>query len=98
MINLELPKKLRGTVNQAHQAAAEIFRPISRKYDLAEHERPVELDTMASLVEGMSDGGGNMAGAAGGRSDKKKDDGSIRNGGNMSSSSTSSRPAGATSD
>ena len=85
MINLELPKKLRGTVNQAHQAAAEIFRPISRKYDLAEHERPVELDTMASLVEGMSDGGGNMAGAAGGRSDKKKDDGSIRNGGNMSS-------------
>ncbi|MDN5582516.1 MAG: acyl-CoA dehydrogenase family protein [Corynebacterium sp.] len=85
MINLELPKKLRGTINQAHQAAAEIFRPIARKYDLAEHERPIELDTMASLVEGMTDGGGNLAGASGGRGDKKKDDGSVRNGGNMSS-------------
>ncbi|MGP9724900.1 acyl-CoA dehydrogenase family protein [Corynebacterium sp. AOP40-9SA-29] len=84
MINLELPKKLRGTINQAHQAAAEIFRPIARKYDLAEHERPIELDTMASLVEGMTDGGGNLAGASGGRGDKKND-GSVRNGGNMSS-------------
>ena len=84
MINLELPKKLRATANQAHQAAAQIFRPISRKYDLAEHERPVELDTMASLVEGMTDGGGDMAGASGGRGDKKKDTG-VRNGGNMAS-------------
>jgi acyl-CoA dehydrogenase len=84
MINLELPKKLRATANQAHQAAAQIFRPISRKYDLAEHERPVELDTMASLVEGMTDGGGDMAGASGGRGDKKKDQG-VRNGGNMAS-------------
>ena len=55
MINLELPKRLKAGANQAHQAAAEIFRPISRKYDLKEHARPVELDTMASLVEGMAD-------------------------------------------
>ena len=38
MINLELPKKLKASANQAHQVAAQIFRPISRKYDLAEHE------------------------------------------------------------
>lgn len=85
MINLELPKKLRGTINQAHQAAAEIFRPIARKYDLAEHERPIELDTMSSLVEGMSDGGGNVGGASGGRSDSKKPADGVRNGGNMTS-------------
>ncbi|MEJ6550705.1 acyl-CoA dehydrogenase family protein [Corynebacterium sp. USCH3] len=85
MINLELPKKLRGTINQAHQAAAEIFRPIARKYDLAEHERPIELDTMSSLVEGMSDGGGNVGGASGGRSDSKKQADGVRNGGNMTS-------------
>ena len=39
-INLELPKKLHTTIDQAHQAAAEIFRPVSRKYDLAEHAYP----------------------------------------------------------
>ncbi|RRO92029.1 acyl-CoA dehydrogenase [Corynebacterium bovis] len=86
MINLELPKKMKAGINQAHQAAAEIFRPISRKYDLAEHERPVELDTMASLVEGMADAGQSMAGASGGRGDsKKKDTGGVKNGGNMAS-------------
>lgn len=85
MINLELPKKLRGTINQAHQAAAEIFRPIARKYDLAEHERPIELDTMSSLVEGMSDGGGNVGGASGGRADSKSKSEGVRNGGNMTS-------------
>lgn len=86
MINLELPKRLKVGANQAHQAAAEIFRPISRKYDLAEHERPVELDTMASLVEGMSDAGAKMAGASGGRGDsKKKQTDGVKNGGNMAS-------------
>lgn len=83
MINLELPKRLKAGQNQAHQAAAEIFRPISRKYDLAEHERPVELDTMASLVEGMADGGQAMAGASGGRGDEKKQREGVKNGGNM---------------
>lgn len=85
MINLELPKRLKAGQNQAHQAAAEIFRPISRKYDLAEHERPVELDTMASLVEGMADAGQEMAGASGGRGDAKKQDKGVKNGGNMAS-------------
>ncbi|MCF8711245.1 acyl-CoA dehydrogenase family protein [Corynebacterium parakroppenstedtii] len=83
MINLELPGFLKKSANPGHQAAAEIFRPISRKYDLAEHERPVELDTMASMVEGMADAGRGMAGASGGRGDKKKKSDGIRNGGNM---------------
>ncbi|MBB3035701.1 acyl-CoA dehydrogenase family protein [Hoyosella altamirensis] len=82
MINLELPKRLVAASNQAHQAAAEIFRPISRKYDLLEHERPVELDTMASLVEGMADAGQAASGATLGRGDKARE-GNI-NGGNMS--------------
>ncbi|MCZ4078356.1 acyl-CoA dehydrogenase family protein [Rhodococcus sp. H36-A4] len=89
MINLELPKKLRAQANQAHQVAAEIFRPISRKYDLAEHEYPVELDTMASMVEGMSDAGNDIGGAAGGRqkdseSAPKPSKTANANGGNMS--------------
>ncbi|WP_289465091.1 hypothetical protein, partial [Klebsiella pneumoniae] len=71
-INLELPRKLNTTIDQAHQAAAEIFRPISRKYDLAEHTYPVELDTLASLYDGLSETGQAGAGADGGRSQKKK--------------------------
>ncbi|PPJ24169.1 acyl-CoA dehydrogenase [Nocardia nova] len=71
MINLELPKKLRASANQAHQVAAEIFRPVSRKYDLAEHEYPVELDTMAAMVEGLADSGTqDISGATGGRKAK----------------------------
>jgi acyl-CoA dehydrogenase len=31
-----------------------MLRPISRKYDLAEHAYPVELDTLAELFEGMT--------------------------------------------
>ena len=39
-MNLETPKKFRGLVTQAHQVAANYFRPISRKYDKAEHAYP----------------------------------------------------------
>ncbi|NKY86048.1 acyl-CoA dehydrogenase family protein [Nocardia veterana] len=94
MINLELPKKLRASANQAHQVAAEIFRPISRKYDLAEHEYPVELDTMAAMVEGLADSGTqDISGATGGRKAKSGEAGGDShatellgnsNGGNMS--------------
>ena len=48
-INLEVPKKFGMLINQAHQVSTEIFRPISRKYDTAEHEYPKELDMLASL-------------------------------------------------
>ncbi|MDG3008705.1 acyl-CoA dehydrogenase [Rhodococcus sp. D2-41] len=84
MINLELPKKMKAASNQAHQAAAQIFRPISRKYDLAEHTRPVELDTMASLVEGLADAGQAASGATLGRGTQAKAAGNV-NGGNMAS-------------
>ncbi|MFC9894147.1 acyl-CoA dehydrogenase family protein [Nocardia sp. NPDC127579] len=88
MINLELPKKLRASANQAHQVAQEIFRPISRKYDLGEHDYPVELDTMAAMVEGLADSGTQkIGGAAGGRSDDDEHATELlgnSNGGNMS--------------
>ena len=66
MINLEVPRKFGPLVAQARQVADEVFRPISRKYDREEHARPVELDMLAALIDGMNDGsdmGG--AGAAG---------------------------------
>ncbi|OFJ54509.1 acyl-CoA dehydrogenase family protein [Mycolicibacterium grossiae] len=53
-INLEMPKKLQAVIEKGHQGAAEMIRPISRKYDLAEHAYPVELDTLATLFEGIS--------------------------------------------
>ena len=53
-INLETPKKFDMLINQAHQVSTEIFRPISRKYDRAEHEYPKELDMLASLIDGMN--------------------------------------------
>ncbi|MGH3748304.1 MAG: acyl-CoA dehydrogenase family protein [Micromonosporaceae bacterium] len=73
MINLEIPKKFRLLLNQAHQAAAEVFRPISRKYDLAEHTYPKELDMFAAMVDGISASGeSNGAGAAGVRRKSSK--------------------------
>ncbi|MEE2031225.1 acyl-CoA dehydrogenase family protein [Rhodococcus chondri] len=84
MINLELPKKLKASANQAHQVAAQIFRPVSRKYDLAEHEYPVELDTMAAMVEGLNDSGQGAAGATLGRDSKSTTaESGNANGGNM---------------
>ncbi|MGE2734616.1 acyl-CoA dehydrogenase family protein [Mycolicibacterium vaccae] len=53
-INLEMPKKLQAVIEKGHQGAAEMIRPISRKYDLKEHAYPVELDTLADLFEGIS--------------------------------------------
>ena len=85
MINLELPKKLQAGANQARQVATQIFRPVSRKYDLAEHEYPRELDTLASMMDGMADGGTAFSGASGGRGDEKKKRAGVKNGGNMAS-------------
>src|SRR5665811_2250144 len=85
MINLEIPKKFRPLVSQANQVATEVFRPISRKYDVAEHEYPKELDMLASLIDGMNEGsdmGG--AGAAGVRRESSEDGDSNRNGSNLS--------------
>jgi acyl-CoA dehydrogenase len=85
MINLEIPKKFRPLTSQANQVATEVFRPISRKYDEAEHSYPKELDMLASLIDGMSEGGNSGAGAAGVRRDANGDgDGGNRNGSNLS--------------
>jgi acyl-CoA dehydrogenase len=54
-INLELPRKLQAVIVKTHQGAAEMMRPIARKYDLKEHAYPVELDTLINLFEGASE-------------------------------------------
>ncbi|MDO5504284.1 MAG: acyl-CoA dehydrogenase family protein [Actinomycetia bacterium] len=68
--------------------ADEVFRPISRKYDLAEHDYPVELDLVSALIDGMGDSGKHKgAGASGvgsGTSEKRRT-GEVRNGSNISS-------------
>ncbi|HET6876439.1 MAG TPA: acyl-CoA dehydrogenase family protein [Jatrophihabitans sp.] len=84
-INLEVPKKFGLLINQAHQVSTEIFRPISRKYDRAEHEYPKELDALAALIDGMNDGGEGGTGARGVRRDSKGEKPGNRNGTNMSS-------------
>src|SRR5580658_7417373 len=61
VIDLEVPKKLRTLVEQAHAIATSVFRPISRKYDLAEHTYPKELDILAAILDGVSDGGGSAS-------------------------------------
>jgi acyl-CoA dehydrogenase len=86
MINLETPKKFKPLASQAHQVATEVFRPISRKYDEAEHAYPKELDMLASLIDGMNEASEHGAsGAAGVRRDaSEKDEGENRNGTNLS--------------
>ncbi len=86
MINLESPKKFSALATQAHQVAKEVFRPISRKYDSAEHAYPKELDMLASLLDGMTAGGGAAgAGAAGVGRGAREDSDENRNGSNLSS-------------
>lgn len=86
MINLEVPRKFGTLIGLAHQAAAQVFRPISRKYDHAEHTYPRELDMFTAMVDGMNASGESSgAGAAGARRSAADAGGGIRNGTNMSS-------------
>ena len=101
MIDLEVPRKFRPLVEQARGMAEEVFRPISRKYDLAEHEYPQELDLLSALIDGMgSAGAGQGAGASSSTRAKDEHEGEVaavgsgrrhaagaevRNGSNMSS-------------
>jgi acyl-CoA dehydrogenase len=92
-INLEVPKKFGTLISQANQVAENVFRANGRKYDLAEHEYPKELDMLAALIDGMNESGalgGAGAGTVGtgtnGSSKKSADeDGGTRNGSNMAS-------------
>jgi acyl-CoA dehydrogenase len=90
VINLESPKRFAQLIDQAHMVATEIFRANSRKYDLAEHTYPKELDMLAAVMEGMAESGtmgGAGVGTVGGRSSsngRSASDGN-RNGSNMAS-------------
>ncbi|KGM40015.1 acyl-CoA dehydrogenase [Aquabacterium sp. NJ1] len=86
MINLDIPRKFKPLVRQAHETAAEVLRPISRKYDLAEHERPVELDMLAAVIDGMNEGNSEVGGtgATGVRRDANDKSQGNRNGTNLS--------------
>jgi len=83
-MHLEIPRKFGVIIDQAHKVAQEVFRPISRKYDIAEHTYPAELDMLSALMEGMNDG--DLSGGAGAgrlKQDTKKREAGIRNGNNM---------------
>lgn len=85
MIDLEIPGKLRPLVELAGAVAAGYFRPISRKYDRAEHTYPKELDLLQAAFAGLSGTGrleGAGAAASARRDGEKADD--VVNGGNMS--------------
>lgn len=81
---LETPRKFRALVSQAHQVAANYLRPLSRKYDRAEHAYPKELDLLAALLDGMNAGSPDAVGAgvAGARGQGESE--GVRNGGNLS--------------
>ncbi|MEU0091936.1 acyl-CoA dehydrogenase family protein [Kribbella sp. NPDC006257] len=87
MINLETPRKFRAFINQAHQVAAEMLRPNSREYDLAEHAYPKELDMLAAMVDGLGASGTGQGAGAGGvrRTEPADDDAKVKNGSNLSS-------------
>ncbi|WP_017935309.1 acyl-CoA dehydrogenase family protein [Nocardioides sp. Iso805N] len=85
-INLEDPKKFRPLRDQVHQVAMNMLRPISRKYDKAEHAYPKELDMLAAMADGLAESGaGEGAGAAGVRREESADDGNVKNGSNLAS-------------
>lgn len=84
-MNIEIPKKFRPIINNAHQVALSVFRPISRKYDRAEHEYPKELDMLASVLDGFNEGDPeSSAGASQTGKGRITEDGSVKNGANMS--------------
>jgi acyl-CoA dehydrogenase len=85
---LDDPKKLVPLRDQAHQVAMNMLRPISRKYDAAEHEYPKELDLLAAMIDGMSESGAsNGAGATGVRHEpaERQEGGTVENGTNLAS-------------
>jgi acyl-CoA dehydrogenase len=87
MIHLDDPKRLRTLRDQAHQVAMNMLRPVSRKYDRAEHEYPKELDMLAAMIDGLSESGaGEGAGASGVRRDEKpQEKAGVKNGANLAS-------------
>jgi acyl-CoA dehydrogenase len=87
VISLDDPRKLVPLRDQAHQVAMNMLRPISRKYDAAEHEYPKELDLLAAMIDGLSESGASNGAGAGGvkRDEDTADDGKVKNGTNLAS-------------
>ena len=91
MIDLEVPRRFRPLVERARAVAEEVFRPISRTYDLAEHEYPRELDLLSAVIDGLSSSGVSRgAGAASsvaavGSGEAHAAATTVRNGSNLSS-------------
>jgi acyl-CoA dehydrogenase len=86
VINLELPRRFGSVIRHARAVATEVFRPNSRTYDTAEHERPKELDMLAAVIDGVNDAGQGTSGAARVRRPEHAEGsaGGVRNGTNMS--------------
>ena len=82
-MNLQNPKKFKMLVDQAHETALNVLRPISRKYDKAEHAYPKELDMLAALLDGMNESGEGVGAANASKRGTANPD-AIVNGGNMS--------------
>ena len=73
-------------IDQAHQVAMNMLRPISRKYDIAEHEYPKELDMLAAMIDGLAESGASEgAGATGVRREEDDGDSNVKNGSNLAS-------------
>ncbi len=87
MIHLDDPKRLRTLRDQAHQVAMNMLRPVSRKYDRAEHEYPKELDMLAAMIDGLAESGASEGAGAHGvrREEPSGQDAGARNGTNMAS-------------
>lgn len=83
-MNLENPKKFKALVNQAHEVAVSFFRPLSRRYDKAEHVYPKELDMLAALLDGFSAGATDAPNSTSLGKRGATDDGQNKNGNNMS--------------
>ncbi|MBV1870433.1 MAG: acyl-CoA/acyl-ACP dehydrogenase, partial [Gammaproteobacteria bacterium] len=81
MINLELSAGHQNITNMIHGMAKSMIRPLARKYDVKEHEKAVELENLAKMMEKM--GGGGLGGAD--KKDKKDENGvpEIKNGSQM---------------
>ncbi len=88
MIDLEIPAKLLPLLEQARTVADNVFRPVSRKYDSHEHAYPKELDLLASLLDGLNEGGaGASASLSNDANGAGREDGpqaASKNGANMS--------------
>jgi acyl-CoA dehydrogenase len=63
-----------------------MLRPISRKYDAAEHAYPKELDLLAAMIDGIAESGASSgAGAAGVKRGEEERKPGVRNGTNLAS-------------